>query len=619
MKKIHKTKDEILLELDEQRKENEALKTKYAEALSGRKNEKSEHEIFSLNSPTSFDTANNSITQNDEQNIRQLFDDYIRMYASRDDRLTTYFSENFSGFTGGGDFLVKNKEEWVAITRQDFAQIKDPINIEIKDVAIQALSDTIAATTGFFTIHLPNIDHDLSRRTARLVLIFRKEYTGWKISHSSISIPYGVTREGEVYPMQDLVDRNQYLEELVAERTIQLSEANDKLQKINEKLAKEIVEHEQAQEELQQSNQKWEAIISASPDGIGMMSLDGKLQLMSNKLAELFGYSIEQKEEYIGKSAIEFVDPSDRKLLIDNISKLIAGKSDQEITEYLAIRKDNSRFYIEVNSTVLHDSTGNPVSIMFAERDITERKRAELIIRQQYDQLKELNSAKDKFFSIIAHDLKSPFQSLLGSSELLAKEIESLSQDEVILFSRGLYDSLKNLYDLLENLLNWSMMQRNMIEYIPVNLNIKGIVDKVVEITSQSISKKNISVFNNVDEDAFVYADSLMINSVIQNLIVNAIKFTPNKGCITIASCLKGDLVQVSVHDTGVGIESEKSFRLFDFSTLFTTVGTAGEKGTGLGLPLCKEFIERNSGKIWVESELGKGSKFTFTLPKTIL
>ncbi|HEY5190624.1 MAG TPA: nuclear transport factor 2 family protein, partial [Candidatus Deferrimicrobium sp.] len=126
-----------------------------------------------------------SMNASDYQEIRQLLDDYLRMYSSRDDRLTTYFSEDFSGFTGGGDFLVKNREEWVAITRQDFDQIKDPIRIELKDLSIQSLADTIAVATSFFTIQLPIEDHVLSRETARLVLIFRKESAGWKISHSS--------------------------------------------------------------------------------------------------------------------------------------------------------------------------------------------------------------------------------------------------------------------------------------------------------------------------------------------------------------------------------------------------------------------------------------------------
>jgi hypothetical protein len=162
----------------------------------------------------------------DHQTIRQLLDEYLQRYAFRDDRLTASFSEDFSGFTGGGDFLVKDREAWVAITRQDFAQVKEPIRIELKDVAIQSLAETVAVATSFFTIHLPIKDHVLSRETARLVLIFRREPAGWKISHSSISIPYYLVREGEIYPLKELVERNQALEAKVAERTAALDARN---------------------------------------------------------------------------------------------------------------------------------------------------------------------------------------------------------------------------------------------------------------------------------------------------------------------------------------------------------------------------------------------------------
>jgi len=201
--------------------------------------------------------------ESDYQKIRQLFDDYLRMYSSRDDRLTTFFSENFSGFTGGGDFLVKDREEWVAITRQDFAQVRDPLRIELKDLAIQSLADTIATATGFFNIHLPIEDHILSRETARLVLIFRLESAGWKISHSSISIPYHLVREGEVYPLKELVDRNRFLEEQISERTMQLSEANVTLQQTNERLAREIAEHKQAEKSLHESKLLLEQTLSS--------------------------------------------------------------------------------------------------------------------------------------------------------------------------------------------------------------------------------------------------------------------------------------------------------------------------------------------------------------------
>ncbi len=331
--------------------------------------------------------------ERDYRTIRRLFDDYLRMYASRDDRLTSHFSEDFSGFTGGGDFLVKDRGEWVAITRQDFAQVKDPLRIELKDLAIQSLAETIAVTTGFFTIHLPIEDHILSRETARLVLIFRKEPAGWKISHSSISIPYHLVREGEVYPLKELVDRNQILEELIAERTIQFSQANANLQRANGELAREIAERKRTEEALQQSGRKLEAIISATPDGIGMISLDGKMQFMSAKLAEMNGYSVEEKDKFIGRSVFDFIDPSNHHLLIENIRKLLAGEKGLKLTEYLAVKKDGSRFHIDVNSTLLFDSTGKPAGILFVERDITERRRAEEALQQSNQKLEAIVSA----------------------------------------------------------------------------------------------------------------------------------------------------------------------------------------------------------------------------------
>ncbi len=157
--------------------------------------------------------------------IRALFEEYIEMYASRDDRLTARFSEDFSGYTGGGNFLVKDRDEWVRITRQDFAQVPGRIRIEMLDLSMQDLCDDVVLVTAFFHIHLPLPDHILSRETARLVLVFRQEAADWKIVHSGISIPYHLVREGEVYPMKELEERNRALEALVEERTRALLES----------------------------------------------------------------------------------------------------------------------------------------------------------------------------------------------------------------------------------------------------------------------------------------------------------------------------------------------------------------------------------------------------------
>jgi len=168
-----------------------------------------------------------------QQLIRSLFDEYIEMYASRDDRLTSRFSENFSGYTGGGDFLVKDRDEWVAITRQDFAQVTGRIRIEMLDMSMQDISNDAVIATGFFRIHLPIPDHILSRETARLTLIFRHETDEWKIVYSGISIPYHLVQEGEVYPIKGLHDRNRELESLVEARTQALKEVNDKLEALS--------------------------------------------------------------------------------------------------------------------------------------------------------------------------------------------------------------------------------------------------------------------------------------------------------------------------------------------------------------------------------------------------
>lgn len=189
----------------------------------------------------------------DDPALRQLLDDYLRMYAARDDKLTARFGEDFSGFTGGGDFLVKERAEWVAITRQDFAQVRAALRLELKDVCLRRLAENVAVATSFFTIHLPMEDHILSRETARLVLIFRREPTGeWLIVHSSISIPYQGVGAGEVYPLKDLVARNRFLEEQVAERTVQLSAANEDLRRTNAELATEVAERRRTEHQLQE-------------------------------------------------------------------------------------------------------------------------------------------------------------------------------------------------------------------------------------------------------------------------------------------------------------------------------------------------------------------------------
>jgi diguanylate cyclase (GGDEF)-like protein/PAS domain S-box-containing protein len=310
----------------------------------------------------------------DEQTIWQLFQDYIRMYSSRDDMLTAEFSEDFSGFTGGGDFLVKDKEEWVAITRQDFAQIKDPVRIELKDLAIQSLAGTIAVAAGFFHIHLPIKDHIFSRQITRLLLIFRKEATGWKICHSSYSNPYHLVSAGEIYPLKELTERNGSLERLVDERTNQLSSANNSLGRVNEELGRQLAHHTLVAEALRRSEVLYRSIIQASPDAVAITDCDGRILLVSPVALSMFGVAVEA--EFMGRSVLDFIVAEDRARALSQIAVRREGPATGP-TEYHGQHVDGSGFDIEVKSESIRDAEGSPTGMVVIVRDITSRKHAE--------------------------------------------------------------------------------------------------------------------------------------------------------------------------------------------------------------------------------------------------
>ncbi|MBK9517970.1 MAG: nuclear transport factor 2 family protein [Anaeromyxobacter sp.] len=317
----------------------------------------------------------------DQQALRQLLDDYLRAYAARDDRLTASFSEDFSGFTGGGEELVKDRQAWVAITRQDFAQVRDPLRLEVKDVSLQSLAETVAVATAFFSIHLPIQDHVLSRETARLVLVFRREAAGWKISHSSISIPYHLVREGEVYPLQELTTRTQVLEQLVAERTQQLSEANAVL-------AREIAGHQQTEAKLRESEALYRSILDASPDDITIADLEGRVLLVSSGAVPMFGG--ESAAQGTGRRVTDFLVPEDRARAMSRVALLLQGVAPGP-SEYRGLRLDGTTFDLEVNSALLRDAEGRPSKLVVVARDVTARKQTEAALQQAVAQIKTLH------------------------------------------------------------------------------------------------------------------------------------------------------------------------------------------------------------------------------------
>jgi len=236
-------------------------------------------------------------------------------------------------------------------------------------------------------------------------------------------------------------------------------------------------------------------------------------------------------------------------------------------------------------------------------------------VEERTKQLNELNATKDKFFSIIAHDLKNPFNTLIGFTELILENLNDYSYEKLEEFIGILRDTSKQSYALLENLLEWSRSQTGRIQINKEDLNINTLVEENINLLLNQAAKKKIKLINEIQYNGNVFADINMLRTVIRNLISNAIKYTKEEGSITCSSKLLQDKLEISIIDTGIGIKPENLEKLFRIDVNYSTRGTADEGGTGLGLILCKEFIVKNGGEMWVESIYGEGSTFKFTVP----
>lgn len=248
------------------------------------------------------------------------------------------------------------------------------------------------------------------------------------------------------------------------------------------------------------------------------------------------------------------------------------------------------------------------------QKAFKELEKADQIIREQKNELEIMNKTRDRFFSIISHDLKNSFTSLQMGTKLLSN-IEELDKDEIKLVSKELAESVENLYKLLENLLEWARIQIGRIHHEPEELDISEVLEDVLKVMDSKAAQKNIRLTTEIIENTKVFADKNMLYSVLQNLISNAIKFTEQTGEIRIQQTEKENKLEMSICDNGVGMSAIQLSKIFRIDEIISTPGTDDEKGTGLGLILCKEFIDKNGGEIRVESELGKGTEVCFNLP----
>ncbi len=356
---------------------------------------------------------------------------------------------------------------------------------------------------------------------------------------------------------------------------------------------------------LKNSESHSRAIIAAIPDMMFMVNSEG-VYIDYKAAAEDLAY---QTQSIIGLKNRDIMPTEFSDLIDEKIRLCIQTRQMQQFEYQLPLPEKGIR---DFEARMVPNGPDEVVAIV---RDVTERKKAEAEIALKNEELIRANAEKDKFFSIIAHDLRSPFNVFLGFTHLLADGLDTFSLKELQKIAGSMRNSATNLFALLENLLEWSRMKRGLIPFEPLPLLLKDVIAESIKPAQDPADNKGIHIENEVPEDLEVIADNYMLGSIIRNLVSNAVKFTPVGGKITVSAKLHSNHnVEISIQDTGIGIDKQLMANLFRLDENTNRKGTEGEPSTGLGLILCKEFIEKHGGKLWVESEEGKGSAFYFTL-----
>jgi PAS domain S-box-containing protein len=352
------------------------------------------------------------------------------------------------------------------------------------------------------------------------------------------------------------------------------------------------------------------SLIEASIDPLVTINADGKITDVNSATENATGIS---RKDMIGTDFSDyFTEPDKAKIVYQEVFE--QGK----VVDYPITIRHSSNKLIDVlyNASVYHNDQGNILGVFASARDITVVKKIQEEIKLKNEELEKLNAEKDKFFSIISHDLRSPFQALLGFSSMNPDELLSLPLEKIQKIALAMRTSADKLYNLLDNLLEWSQLQRGTISFKPYRIRLGEVIKEIVTIIRDAADKKMIVINWDIPADLTVMADEKMFESLMRNLVFNAVKFTHKGGSITIsAKQVEGNQVRISVKDNGIGMNQQMIDDIFTLDVKTTRPGTEGEPSTGLGLILCKEFIEKHGGKIWVESEEGKGSTFSFSLP----
>lgn len=348
---------------------------------------------------------------------------------------------------------------------------------------------------------------------------------------------------------------------------------------------------------------QWQSTFDSVNDAIWLLDNDQQVLRFNKKAAQLFG------KDCIGKFCHEIIHNTD--VPIENCPVQLACIHKCNTNTELQI---GNKWY-NISADPIFDEKRNIISTVHIVRDINTRKKAEHKLIKKEQNLSDLNSTKDKLISIIAHDLRGPFNNILGFSELLIKNVNNYDVAKFEKYLGIINSSTQNTLVLLDNLLDWAKSQTGQISFNPKKLLFSKIIQEMIKLKDSHAKSKDISLNYSSLDEIEVFADENMLKTILRNLISNAIKFTEKGGQININAILKQNHVEISISDNGIGMDENTLKELFKISSKATSHGTANEKGSGLGLVLCKEFIEKHRGEIRVESEEGKGSNFKFILP----
>jgi PAS domain S-box-containing protein len=410
---------------------------------------------------------------------------------------------------------------------------------------------------------------------------------------------------------ENQVAENQYtqqikLAEFTLKQAIEKTEIKSQCEQTNQQLQKQS-------EKLHLETLLFDALLEHSSDHVYFKDLESRFIRSSRAQSKLF--KLNHPDAAIGKTDFDFFSKEHAQAAWDDEQRIInEGISISKEEKETWPDKPNS--WVSTTKAPLRDYNGKIIGTFGISRNITDRVEQEQIIVQQNEELTELNKHKDKLMSIIAHDLRSPFNAFLGLTEILDKQLSSMSPQEIQHMATTIKNSATRIYDLLSNLLEWTRLQRGQIRVTKVEFLLNDVVKQCTEALQEMALDKKIELRTNVAEDFTVLADPNMLQIIIQNLLTNALKFTPERGNVNVkASKTSSGESHITISDTGIGIPETIIDHLFQFDGHTNRPGTRGETSTGLGLLICKEFAEKQGARLWVESRVEKGSSFHLIIP----